>query len=159
MGRHEGQTAQMMRTGVRVFHQGTRAYSPSTRCRIYDCNLSFMHRRRSFPCNAGRTIYGLTACRMSLQIFSAATGNIPLRHCENPPGPTPTGDYQPSLRSPWLAASVLVQPGCERSSSTSERLYATPPDRNRSHIPKGRSASTIKAEPVQKSRDPEPRPS
>ena len=49
---------------------------------------------------------GLTACRMSLQIFSAATGNTPLRHCENPPGPTPTGDYQPSLRSPWLAASA-----------------------------------------------------
>jgi hypothetical protein len=49
---------------------------------------------------------GLTACRMSLQIFSAATGNTPLRHYENPPGPTPTGDYQPSLRSPWLAAMV-----------------------------------------------------
>ena len=47
---------------------------------------------------------GLTACRMSLQIFSAATGNTPLRHYENPPGPTPTGDCQPSLRSPWLAA-------------------------------------------------------
>ena len=43
---------------------------------------------------------------MSLQIFSAATGNTPLRHYENPPGPTPTGDYQPSLRSPWLAATV-----------------------------------------------------
>ncbi len=51
---------------------------------------------------------GLMACRMSLQIFSAATGNTPHRHCENPPGPTPTGDYQPSLRSPWLAASVRL---------------------------------------------------
>jgi len=49
-------------------------------------------------------IYGLTTCRMSSQIFSAATGNTPLRHCENPPGPTPTRDYPPSLRSPWRAA-------------------------------------------------------
>jgi hypothetical protein len=28
---------------MRGFHQGTRAYSPSPRCRIYDCNLSFMY--------------------------------------------------------------------------------------------------------------------
>ena len=57
---------------------------------------------------------GLTACRMSLQIFSAATGKIPLRHYENPPGPTPTADYPPSLRSPWLAAidSPTRQPLC-----------------------------------------------
>ena len=27
---------------MRGFHQGTRAYSSSTRCRIHDCNLSFM---------------------------------------------------------------------------------------------------------------------
>jgi len=37
------QTEMVMRTGVRGFHQGTRAYSPSSRCRIYDCNLSFNH--------------------------------------------------------------------------------------------------------------------
>ena len=43
MGRHTEQTDEMIRTGVRGFHQGTRAYSPSSRCRIYDCNLSFIH--------------------------------------------------------------------------------------------------------------------
>jgi IS30 family transposase len=35
-----------------------------------------------------------------------ASGLSPLRHSGNTPAPTPTGDYAPSLRSPWRAAKV-----------------------------------------------------
>ena len=31
-------------------------------------------------------------------------GTSPLRHAGQTPAPTPTGDYRPSLRSPWPAA-------------------------------------------------------
>jgi hypothetical protein len=31
-------------------------------------------------------------------------GTAPLRHAGQTPAPTPTGDYRPSLRSPWPAA-------------------------------------------------------
>ena len=37
---------------MRGFHQGTRAHSPSPRCRIYDCNLSFMY-TAIFPLQCG----------------------------------------------------------------------------------------------------------
>ena len=37
---------------MRGFHQGTRAKSPSMRCRIYDCNLSFMY-TAIFPLQCG----------------------------------------------------------------------------------------------------------
>ena len=52
---------------------------------------------------------GFTACRMSLQIFSAATGNTPLRHCENPPG---LYAYRglPALASLSMAGSVGLRP-------------------------------------------------
>ena len=33
-------------------------------------------------------------------------GPSPLRHAGQTPAPTPTGDYRPSLRSPWPAASA-----------------------------------------------------
>jgi hypothetical protein len=38
-----------------------------------------------------------------------ASGLSPLRHSGNTPAPTPTGDYAPSLRSPWRAASVTAR--------------------------------------------------
>ena len=37
-------------------------------------------------------------------------GTSPLRHAGQTPAPTPTGDYRPSLRSPWPAAKVTPCP-------------------------------------------------
>jgi len=62
-------------------------------------------RLRTTPSN------GLTACRMRVHMASAAPGprgpcgpRRPLRHSGHTHAPTPTGDYAPSLRSPWRAA-------------------------------------------------------
>ncbi len=55
---------------------------------------------------------GATSCRTGVSdalcmLPPPASGLSPLRHSGNTPAPTPTGDYAPSLRSPWRAASVM----------------------------------------------------
>jgi hypothetical protein len=42
----------------------------------------------------------------ALHVACAAPGLSPLRHCGDTHAPTPTGDYRPSLCSPWPAAGV-----------------------------------------------------
>jgi hypothetical protein len=68
------------------------------------------HLARSMPASH-HSHNGLTACRMRSHMASAAPGprgpcgpRRPLRHSGHTPAPTPTGDYAPSLRSPWRAA-------------------------------------------------------
>lgn len=53
MGRFSGQTDQVMRTSVHGFHQSTRVYDPSTRCRIHGCYLFFYVYTAIFPSQCG----------------------------------------------------------------------------------------------------------
>jgi hypothetical protein len=82
-------------------------------------------RLRTTPSN------GLTACRMRLHMACAAPGprgpcapRRPLRHSGHTHAPTPTGDYAPSLRSPWRAARVLRRGTPLRRGGTPLRLHA-----------------------------------
>jgi len=58
----------------------------------------------AFGLRNGPTANGLTACGMRFAYPLRGFGSSPLRHCGCTHAPTPTGDYAPSLRSPWRAA-------------------------------------------------------
>lgn len=61
----------------------------------------------AFGLRNGPTANGLTACGMRFAYPLRGFGSSPLRHCGCTHAPTPTGDYAPSLRSPWRAAYDL----------------------------------------------------
>ena len=71
--------------------RGATPTSSQARCRL-----------RTTPTN------GLTVCRMRLHMPSIGSGTFgPCANSGHTHAPTPTGDYAPSLRSPWRAAHVV----------------------------------------------------
>ena len=116
------QTEHVMRTGVRGFHQGTRAYSPSTRCRIYDCNLSFMD-TAIFPLQCGAD----HICINATQSVRMAASYGSVREQDRRPSfgaQAPWGDRRGAAgKSPQINVFEFSGPTAKGAKKTKEQAY------------------------------------
>ncbi len=124
-----------MRTGVREFPQGTRVFSPSTRCRIYDCNLLLQPHSNLFLATRGGAYMGERS-RAGMRRLPTKARN-PLDHRRTLPAGDGLDDAAAGSAALHVEAgcfSVLWPVRCVRFTGKPLRRHPSTLSRNRSAI-------------------------